>query len=137
MGGLGSGGRNRRTAAEHALRNTLRPDRHAKVVDLRERRTQPPAPAPRAPDGLSPASLSLWDRVMAQYEGFGAHEILMLELALRAADRAEVCRARLTREGLVRRGKRGGNLRPHPLLRVQRDAETFVAATFKQLRLGR
>jgi hypothetical protein len=133
MGGVGSGGQNRKSIAEHVRRGTYRPDRHGRVVSL-----PPPAgPPPAPPEGLSATSTALWAAVTDEFDGWASHELALLRLALLAADRAAECCATIGREGLVLVGKRGGARRPHPLLRVQRAEEAFVVDVFRQLRLGR
>jgi hypothetical protein len=128
MGGIGSGGHNKRSAQEHLLRGTFRKSRHGgKVVDL----SNPPSPPPAAPDGLSAASRALWDALLDEFTGWAPQELTLLELALRARDLAEDCRAAIKASGLTAKG------RPHPLLRAKRAEERFVADVFRQLRLER
>lgn len=133
MGGPGSGGHNRKSAESHLIAGTYRPDRgHGKVAGT----IGPPEPVPAMPRGLSRPARATWRRLMAAYEGWSTHEALLLELALRARDRAEECRQQIAEEGIVLAGKRGAT-RAHPLVKVQRAEERFVADVFRQLRLGR
>jgi hypothetical protein len=133
LGGIGSGGGNKKTLEEHLARGTFRRGRHgaAKVVSL-------PAPAapPPPPRGLRKPSRARWVRLLHEFEGWSASQLTLVEAALRAADRAEACRRVIAKEGLVIAGKRGGGRRPHPLIRVQRSDERFLVDIFRQLRLN-
>jgi P27 family predicted phage terminase small subunit len=136
-----SGGHNRKSAEIHMLQGTYRRDRHGQqglrgdfepfsnsgYPELRDR----PGPQP----GLSVDSDALRRRLLDEYEGWGPADFALLQVGLEALDRHRECRERIAAEGVLLKSPRGG-LRPHPLLRVQRDAGASVAAIFKQLGLG-
>ncbi|MCP4889311.1 MAG: P27 family phage terminase small subunit [Planctomycetaceae bacterium] len=54
-----SGGRNRKTTAEHKLNGSYHPDRHGGRIDGADA-----AGDPRKPDDLSPLQSSLWDAIV-------------------------------------------------------------------------
>src|SRR5262245_21048551 len=133
MGGLGSGGHNRKSVAEHLRFNTYRRDRHGpKVVTLPASSASTPAP----PASLTEAALALRARMLDEFENWCVAEVALLDLALQAHDRAEACRTAIARDGLVLRSSRGGQPHPHPLLRVLRTEERFFADAMAQLRVG-
>jgi hypothetical protein len=108
------------------------PDRRAAtVVALAPRATVAPPP----PAGLSASSRALWASIVASYDGWAPAEYHLLELALGAADRAAKCRRAIGRDGYEVAGKRGGQRRQHPLLRVLLHSERLTADLFRQLGL--
>jgi hypothetical protein len=140
MGGRGSGAK-RLSPEQHALRGTR--DRHTlaatepgNVIALTQPvPTAPPSSRPSPPLGLSEASQELWARLMEDYQGWSAAQLHLLAIALRAADRASVCCRAIEEDGLELHGARGGQRRPHPLLRVLMHSERLTADLFRQLGL--
>jgi len=91
-----------------------------------------PTRLPRAPQGLSGRSQSLWratnrDYVLAQ------HELALLAEALKSLDRAEQARGMVDVEGITVLGRSGP--RAHPAVAVERDARTLAARLFRELSL--
>ncbi len=130
----GRGGQNRLSADEHQLRGNFRPERHGALAlapTSAPARPQPPLAAPR---GLSRAARAAWREYMREFTDWSASDLELLELALRAKDRAAQCRRRIAREGLTLRGPRGAT-RLHPLVRVERTSVGFMLNAFKTLRL--
>ena len=115
MGGRGSGRRHGASAAPN-------------VVSL----TTTPPPPPR---GLSKASRRLWTEILTTHEADATAQAQLMA-ALHALDRAESCRAKIHKEGLTINVPNGG-LRPHPLVRIQQNAERFANDVFKALGLTR
>jgi hypothetical protein len=72
---------------------------------------------------------------MEDYQGWSAAQLHLLAIALRAADRASVCCRAIEEDGLELHGARGGQRRPHPLLRVLMHSERLTADLFRQLGL--
>lgn len=85
------------------------------------------------PSHLRPATKAFWLETKAKYEMEQHHDHLFL-LACEALDRAAQAREILAGEGVTVRDDRG-NLRPHPLLTVERDCRTAVARLFRELDL--
>src|SRR5262245_37649298 len=102
-----SGGWNRKSVAEHVLQGTYRADRHGPRVALALAGSVPSPESPPPPRGLSRASRQRWQEAMAGYEGWKVGEVKLFELALRACDEADACRARILAEGLTVPGPRG------------------------------
>lgn len=128
-----SGGWNRKSRDAHVLSGTFRRDRHGPLAAVPA--PVPPSVPPPPPAGLSPASRKAWARYMNEYQDWSVGDLLLLELALQAQERAESCRRRLKAEGLVLRGPRGA-LRVHPLVRVEKAALDFAMNALKQLGLA-
>lgn len=150
-----SGGRNKKTAEQHALDGTFRRDRHGEIPDRGNLAVLPasskwaglikdfpktsPPPTPRDPDereirrlvaGLSRPQQALGRRLVAEFAGWSPVGLVLLRLALEALDRAAECRRKVSTEGLIRYDK------PHPLIRHERMSGAFAAALFKQLGIG-
>jgi hypothetical protein len=127
VGGKGSGGWNRRSAEQHRVDGTFRPDRHARratrVVPIGD-------PAPPPPETLSAPARERWVQLVGEFAGWDAGQLHLLELALLASDRATACRERIARDGLIVKGH------VHPLMRLLRSEERFMLDTLRQLRAG-
>jgi phage terminase small subunit len=89
------------------------------------------AKPPAAPRDLGPAGKRLWKVIAGRYIIEPHHEPLLLQ-ACRAADTAEDCGARIKAEGLTVANARG-EVRAHPLLSVQRDAQRVMGYTLRVL----
>jgi len=68
---------------------------------------------------------------MLDYAGWSSADLVLLQLALEAIDRAQACRRRVLRDGLLVAGKRGNQV--HPLLRAERQAAQFAASILTRL----
>jgi P27 family predicted phage terminase small subunit len=129
-----SGGHNRKSAEIHILEGTYRGDRHGPLALVADPARVPAGGCPAPPPGLGGDSRALWNQLMAEYDGWSAADLMLLQLGLEQLDRTSACRSRIAQEGILVRGPRGG-LKPHPLLRVERDAGATVLAVFRQLGL--
>lgn len=163
-GVAGRSGRPRKPVDEHLLRGTYRADRHGDRGALALVSSSPSvAPrhdreARRLIRGLSRGSQRLGRALLAEYEGWATADLVLLRLTLEALDRAEACRKVIAADGLMPAGKRadssgspeeggsaasattnernrGGHGKPHPLLRVERQAMTFAAHALARLNL--
>jgi P27 family predicted phage terminase small subunit len=88
---------------------------------------------PRAPQHLSPASQRLWRQIVGTYE-LESHHLALLTKALEACDRADQARREIG-DSTLAVTSRLGEVRPHPLLAVERDARAQFAAILKALGL--
>lgn len=73
--------------------------------------------------------------MLDKYDGWTPPDLSLLQLGLETLDRRGQCRERITAEGIVHTTPRGG-MKPHPLLRVERDTTMAVLAIFRQLGLS-
>ncbi len=80
---------------------------------------QKPAPPP-CPAGLSERSAALWDRLADRCVAAARAELF--ELALRALDRADECKATLDADGLTTKTLGSGTVHVHPLVSVESSA---------------
>lgn len=89
---------------------------------------------PTPPADLMATGRELWAKLMTAYriEDEGGRTILVV--ACRAADRAESCRLRVAKDGLTVRD-RWRQVRPHPLLAVERSARDQMLRAIKALAL--
>lgn len=90
-----------------------------KAVPKNETRSDPHLPAP--PADLAATGRELWDKLMTAYRIEDEGGRAVLAVACRAADRAEGCRLKVAKEGMTVRD-RWRQVRPHPLLAVERSA---------------
>jgi len=75
-----------------------------------------------------------WLRNLLNDHTFTDSEWSLAVLAAECYDRAQTCRRQLSREGLTVTN-RFGELRPHPLVAVARDAITLYSRLLRQLEL--
>lgn len=143
-GVAGRSGRRRKPLAVHLAQGSYRPDRHGPLPESRGSLAVLPVvthrdPAPRdvrhLVSGLARAQQTLARRLVTEYQGWSPTDLLLLRLALEALDRRDDCRRQIASDGIVVKGARGGS-HPHPLLRQERAAAAFAAATFRALILG-
>lgn len=87
----------------------------------------------RPPRHLSPAARRLFADVVSRYE-LEAHHTALLIKSLEAYDRAEQARAEIG-AGPLAVHSRFGELKPHPLLAVERDNRAQFGALMRQLGL--
>lgn len=129
MGGPGSGGHNKLSAAERRARGTFRGDR-----DTPERpRVGESASTP--PEWLSAEAKLVWERVAPMFSGaMSALDAEQLANYAEAQVLAVATAKRLRREGLM--VKRAGGLVPNPLVKMARDCRAQALAFAKSLGLG-
>jgi phage terminase small subunit len=89
--------------------------------------------APRPAAHLSEPSRRLYRQILACYE-LEAHHLAVLTKALEALDRADQARAEIG-TGPLAITSRLGEVKPHPLLAVERDARAQFGTLMKQLGL--
>lgn len=87
----------------------------------------------KAPAHLKPATAAWWLSVQKEFV-LEEHHTRLLTLACEAYDRGEQAREVLTVDGLVVRDDRR-NLRPHPLLVVEKDCRIAFARLVRELGL--
>lgn len=85
-----------------------------------------------APRHLSSGAKRLWTELVREYGIADAAGLAILTSGLEAFDRAKGAREQIKREGTTSRD-RFGQLKPHPLLPVERDARSQFLLAMKQL----
>ena len=96
--------------------------------------SKPASSAPAPPDDLGAAGKDLWRRLTDGYAISDEGGRAVLEVAARACDRAEDCRRRVAKDGPTVRD-RWRQVKPHPLLAVERAARAQMLQAVKQLAL--
>jgi len=94
----------------------------------------PSRPLAPAPEDLGDAGHELWRKLMEAYALGDEHGKAVLAIACRAADRAESCRLKVAKEGMTVKD-RWRQIRPHPLLAVERAARQQMLQALRQLSL--
>jgi P27 family predicted phage terminase small subunit len=95
---------------------------------------------PRAPERLTQDSRDLWAGLRADLEAVNAGaataevDLVVLEQVLRARDRLHAVSKKLDSDGVTVTGSKD-QVRPHPLLSVERALRAEVVAGLKQLGL--
>jgi P27 family predicted phage terminase small subunit len=92
------------------------------------------SPAQPCPKGLSPAAVSWWNRLNAEFELTDEAASFLLESALRCFDRMNEA-AKLIAEHGVAIKDRYGQLKSNPATTVERDSRAAMLSAFKQLNL--
>lgn len=129
MGGPGSGGHNRLSAAERRARGTYRADRDEPARPRVSGTATPP------PEWLSAEAKLVWELVAPTFAGeMTALEAEQLGNYAEAQVLAVATAKRLRREGLM--VKRAGGLVPNPLVKMARDCRAQALAFAKALGLG-
>ena len=95
-------------------------------------KTDPIRPAP--PSDLGPAGRELWSKLTTAYRLEDEAGQCVLAIACRAADRADTCRVQVAKDGLTVKD-RWRQVRPHPLLAIERSARGQMMQALKQLQL--
>ncbi|OPY75187.1 MAG: hypothetical protein A4E65_03614 [Syntrophorhabdus sp. PtaU1.Bin153] len=88
----------------------------------------------RAPSHLSPDAKKMWKGIIDEYEIDDPAGLKILRVALEAFDRGQMARETIDRDGLALRDK-FGQLKPHPLLPIERDSRAAFLAGLKALSL--
>lgn len=89
-----------------------------------------------APDDLSPRAVTLWR--YAWRRGYRSpSKLLMVELALRALDRAEAARTLIDRDGIAPASPGGKMAHAHPALKVEAEARREFLRMWVALELDR
>jgi len=91
--------------------------------------------SPAAPKHLSDRSRRIWREIVRDYQLSEGHHLMVLRIALEQADLHETARLEVEREGAFTSDRYRGR-RPHPAIRVMRDAAVISARMFRELSLG-
>ncbi len=86
------------------------------------------------PKGLSPAAVTWWKRLHAEFDLADEAAAFLLESALRSFDRMSEAAALVTKHGVVVIDK-FNQLKSNPATTVERDSRAAMHAAFKQLNL--
>ena len=96
---------------------------------------KPPVPEPpEPPEGLSEASLALWQAIVPR-RARSPERLALIETALRARDRAAAARETLVRDGMTFTTAETGAIHVHPAVRILKDAETTFLAAWRAMHL--
>jgi P27 family predicted phage terminase small subunit len=87
----------------------------------------------KPPAHLKAATKRWWRSVVEEY-ALEPHHVRLLTLAAEAWDRCEQAREALSADGLTFRDDRG-NIRPHPLIAMEKDSRTAFARLIRELDL--
>jgi hypothetical protein len=97
-------------------------------------RSNPAPTASQPPRNLGEPGLSLWTRILSEYQIEDCGGLEMLALACQALDRAEGLRGEIQRDGEVLR--LGGTIKDHPALKHELANRAFVVRTLVRLGLN-
>ncbi len=86
---------------------------------------------PAAPQGLSPASKKIWKAVTAEWL-LSIDGVVLLQCALEALDRLKQAQAEVDTDGITITSP-SGLIRPHPSLRLEKEAAGRFLQAWKQL----
>jgi P27 family predicted phage terminase small subunit len=114
----------RKSAAQLAI-VPIDPPSHQRGSDF-----DPPPP----PNHLGKPERQIWRDVFSDFDLSTKTAVVVLAAALEAHQRARECREMIKRDGMTVKC-RDGQLRPHPLLAVERDARSAFLAAIKTLGL--
>ena len=87
-----------------------------------------------APAHLSKESKQIWKEILAEYSIDDAAGLRILRVALEAFDRAQSARETISRDGMTVIDK-AEQIKPHPLLPIERDSRAAFLAGLKALNL--
>jgi P27 family predicted phage terminase small subunit len=86
------------------------------------------------PNHLSREAKKLWTAILEEYDISDAAGLHILRVALEAYDRAQAARKTIDKEGMTMHDK-FNQLKPHPLLPIERDSRAAFLAGLKALNL--
>jgi phage terminase small subunit len=86
------------------------------------------------PEGLSEKSKTLWQNIVGK-RASSPERLALLEVALRALDRADQAERQIEQEGLTCITPRSGISHANPLLKVERESRALFAKIWVQLGL--
>lgn len=87
-----------------------------------------------APKHLTKEARDWWDRIVTEYGIDDDAGLLLIQTALEAFDRMRECQKAIKRDGPQVKD-RFDQLKPHPLLPIERDARSQMLVALKQLNL--
>jgi P27 family predicted phage terminase small subunit len=88
----------------------------------------------KIPEHLSKESQALWKGITEEYDVGDSAGLKILRVALEAFDRAQAARIAIDAEGMTIKDK-FGQIKPHPLLPIERDSRAAFLAGLKALAL--
>ncbi len=88
----------------------------------------------KSPSHLSLEAKKVWSEILKEYSIDDAAGLRILRVALEAFDRAQAARAAIDKEGMTVMDK-FGQIKPHPLLPIERDSRAAFLAGLKALNL--
>lgn len=88
----------------------------------------------RAPAHLSKEAKRIWREIIEEYDIEDAAGLRILRVALESFDRAQAARAAIDKEGMTVADK-FGQIKPHPLLPIERDSRAAFLCGLKGLNL--
>ena len=88
----------------------------------------------KAPMHLSKEAKLIWKRILTDYLIDDAAGQKILEAALESYDRAKLARRTIDKDGMTFKDK-FGQIKPHPLLPIERDSRAAFLAGMKALNL--
>jgi P27 family predicted phage terminase small subunit len=91
-------------------------------------------PDPKAPSHLSKEAKKIWSEILAEYDISDAAGLRILRVALESFDRAQAARTAIDKDGMTVTDK-FGQVKPHPLLPIERDSRAAFLAGLKALNL--
>lgn len=94
----------------------------------------PSAPPPPPPKHLGPQEVTLWHRVLDEFDITGPVSFALLTAALEAHQRARLAREQVAKDGMTVRAK--GGLKAHPLIAVERAARHQLVATLRKMQVS-
>ena len=87
-----------------------------------------------APKHLSGEAAKIWKEILAEYSIDDAAGLRILRVSLESFDRAQSARTTIDREGMTVTDK-FNQVKPHPLLPIERDSRAAFLAGLKALNL--
>ena len=88
----------------------------------------------RSPAHLSSEAKTIWKEILSEYQIEDAAGLRILRVSLEAFDRAQAAREAIDREGMTVTDK-FEQMKPHPLLPIERDSRAAFLAGLKALNL--
>ncbi len=97
MGGIGSGGSNRKSAEEHRRRGTFQPVRHAGQGELVAFPLRQESEIPAPPPQLGPAGKKLWRHLWLHFTALTERDTPLVELCCESEDQTRLAYNRYLR----------------------------------------
>jgi P27 family predicted phage terminase small subunit len=88
----------------------------------------------KVPKHLSLEARKIWKEILSEYDIDDAAGIRILRVAMEAFDRAQAAREKIDLEGMSITDK-FGQIKPHPLLPIERDSRAAFLSGLKALNL--
>jgi P27 family predicted phage terminase small subunit len=88
----------------------------------------------KPPSHLSKEAKKIWAELLSEYDITDAAGLRILRVALESFDRAQAARQTIDKDGMTTTDK-FGQIKPHPLLPIERDSRAAFLAGLKALNL--